>query len=722
MGIFNKFRSRPDSQSKSPAPNGLSPLTLHEALETAQRAKRAEHYAEAAQALDRALALASNDATSIAVIKVNQAEINIFQGRWSEAEAILQHARQIAQDTSQRTHLAYILDMLGVLAQARGDWDQARQVYEQALETARGMRAVGAEGRALGHLADTYLRDDNASYAVHLLRESLPKLNTSGDIELSAYFVGRLGQALILIGQETEGRQLIERALRLSRQLVYRRYERLWSAVIGDQALAEGRYDDAVSHFEYALSLFEAEAAAPEHILALQRASKAALGRRQIPEAVQYGRRAVELARQAGDPAMLAQMQGVLGAALLSEKNYTEAIEQLQAAASFYLESNNQQADLAVIEILRTLGAAQAEIGQDEQAVVTYQRAIQYASHQAARLPLAQTHRDLGSIYARQHKMAEAIREWSAALTIYKAEKYSAQVARLHCDLAGARRFLGQGQRALKDYEQALMALNDLKEDWETRGLVLSNAANAYVDQGDIESAESFFNEAIALARRAGSEAAEATRRGNYGWFLLMTGRPQQAIAALQYALQISKTLRLDLQAAIQTDSLGLAQDALGNYPRALEYHQQALDMVRPLNNRHWENSFAINMGQTLLALNQIEEALPLFETALDMGRQDEDVEVVTRALIGQGHVALKCERFTQAGTALEEALSAARKADMRRLQAEALSLLSEQQAAVNQQDRASSLWDEAQRIFTMLHMPQARMQPAWLTNRVVKS
>ncbi|HEX2908949.1 MAG TPA: tetratricopeptide repeat protein, partial [Phototrophicaceae bacterium] len=589
--------------------------------------------------------------------------------------------------------------------------------YENALETARSVRATGAEGRALGHQADVYLNDDNAKYAVHLLREALPKLNVSGDLELSAYFVGRLGQALVQNGQEIEGRQLLERALRLAKQLEYRRYERHWSRIIGETALDEGRYEEALTHFEYALGLALDQVTA-ERLHLLCRSSRAYIALGKCEPAVQSARQALELAGQLADMTAAVEARGVLGAALLADKKPAEAIENLQAAATYY---EHLPVDLSSITVLRSLGAAQAENGQLEAAIATYQQASQRAQKLASRLPLAQVYRDLGLLYSQQRDLTNAIKTWTAALAIYEAEKFSAQVARLHCDIAAARKYLGQGQRAIKDYEQALMAINDLKDDWETRGLVLSNAATAYVDQGDIESAEAFFNEAITLARRVNNEVAEATRRGNYGWFLLATGRPQQAIAALQYALQISKTLRLDLQAAIQTDNLGLAQDLLGNTQRALEYHQQALEMVLPLANPHWENIFRATQAATLTALNHVDEAAALLATVVAAGRTHTDIEVVVYGLTGQARIALVRGQLPLAGSLLDEALSFARRADLRRLQAEVLSLSSEYQAALGQPERAAGLWDEAQRLFILLHMPQAKTQPGWLHPRTLK-
>lgn len=724
MQIFDRLLRRSKTRS-APAPNRPTATALHELLEAAQRAKRAEQYPQALDALNRGLALAANDATSVAIITVTQAEVYIRQRAWDEAETTLRLAQQVANDASQRIHLAYVLDMQGVLALARGDWELARDYYEQALETARGVRAIGAEGRALGHLADVYLNDDNASYAIHLLREALPKLNMAGDIEHSVACAGCLGQTLIQIGQEAEGRQLIDRALRLARQIGDRGAERRWSVVSGQQALHEGRYDEASDHLRRALLLFDG-LSTPEHIQALCQGSQASLGLHQIPQSVEYARQAVELAGQLEDESVKAWVQaqahGTLGAALLADQGHADAIEHLRIAADLHTRLDGRREAQAEIDVLRSLGAALSETGQDAQAVDTYRQALRRAEHLETSLPRAQAHRDLGLLYARRFDMHSAIREWSAALAIYEADKFPAQVARLYCDIAAARKYLGQGQRALKDYEQALMAINDLKEDWETRGLVLSNAANIYVDQGDIESAEAFFNESIAIARRLGNQTAEAIRRGNYGWFLLATGRPQQAIAALQYALQVSKSLRLDLQAAIQTDNLGLAQDALGNYPRALEYHQQALEAVEPLNNRHWQNVFQANLAATLTALGRVEEAVPLLAAALAGGRAAQDVEVIVRALIGQGRIALRQGQPEQAGPLLEEAVSSARKADMRRLQAEALSLHSEQQAALNQADSARVLWEEARRLFGVLHMPHAKMYPVWLGRRVEPS
>src|SRR5690606_21961924 len=233
------------------------------------------------------------------------------------------------------------------------------------------------------------------------------------------------------------------------------------------------------------------------------------------------------------------------------------------------------------LEIMRNLANARSGTGDSESALTIYQRVLEITKDMP--LEKAQSHLEVGLLDEQRRDMQNAIEAWKAAPAIYEGEDYYAQVARLYCHIGGARRFLGPGKRAMKEYEQALMMLSSIN-DWATRGVVVSNAAIAYADLGDSESAEAFFNESIEIANRLQDRAAEATRRGNYGWFLLSTGRLQRAIITVEQALRISKTEDLKLQVAIQTDNLGLAHDMLNEHEKALAYHREAQELIRDLN------------------------------------------------------------------------------------------------------------------------------------------
>jgi tetratricopeptide (TPR) repeat protein len=286
------------------------------------------------------------------------------------------------------------------------------------------------------------------------------------------------------------------------------------------------------------------------------------------------------------------------------------------------------------------------------------------------------------------------------------------------CDLANTRRQLGITKRALTDYENALVALNHV-DDMATRGLVLANAANAYTDQGDTESSAAFYRESIGIARNLGDRQAETTRLGNYGYFLIGTGEPRKAIEKLTKAMALSEELGLTLHLAIQTDNMGLAYDALSQYKTALGYHEDALAKLDSMSapSARWRALFKANTARTKLALGLLDEAASLADEALAAARASNDFEVIVIALLVVGRANLRRALPDAAMPPINEALSIAQRAGLRRLLAEAYHLLSEAQAAANDRETAKGSWEQAARLYRMVGAPQAKLTPHWLTD-----
>ncbi|MCA9906313.1 MAG: tetratricopeptide repeat protein, partial [Anaerolineae bacterium] len=385
-----------------------------------------------------------------------------------------------------------------------------------------------------------------------------------------------------------------------------------------------------------------------------------------------------------------------------------EAIPHLRAASD--------QVDGTRTDVLRVLAAAYASAGDQDSALATAMQAVHTAERAGDRIEQAQAWRDLGLLHQHAARAQDAIGAWTTAIQLYEGEHAQAQVARLYCDVGTARKLLGQHPRALRDYEKALTALNLVDQaDLETRGLVLSNAANAFAEQGDADSADSFFNESIGLADRLGDVGAASIRRSNYAYFLVQTGRPRRAISLLEEALRMSQKQGMPLQTAIQLDNLGLAQDAVGDLEAARTAHQQALDLLETLDQPFWRISAQINLGHTQMAQGETAAAEALIETALAAAREHEFVELSARAAIELALISIQRQAYERAQTLLDDALGSARRLDMRRWLAAALSAQSQLRAAQGDLPAATSTWEEAARYYNMLRMPPGKQHPAWL-------
>ncbi len=138
-------------------PNAGQVQVVQQALDVGWLAERSEEYERAFAAFEQAIQRAQAGQHDVSLLtasalmaQLHQAEIRLRQGRGDDAEALAQSALDGAHGHTQR---AYATCMIGVLAQAKGDWAAARAAYEQALDYARDCRSAGrgrARARSLG--------------------------------------------------------------------------------------------------------------------------------------------------------------------------------------------------------------------------------------------------------------------------------------------------------------------------------------------------------------------------------------------------------------------------------------------------------------------------------------------------------------------------------------------------------------------------------------------
>lgn len=675
----------------------LSHSPWQTAFDTGRMARASEQFDVALAAFERARDLAHGDSQRAAADQL-RAETLIEAGQLDKASALIAQIRAAANGAGR----VYALIAAGLLSQAQGRLDEAHSLLEDAQDIARANALAGAEGRAACHLADIYLSEGNASYAAHLLREALPHLTAVTDIDWSPYFVARLGQALFASGDEIEGLQLVQRGLELADAAGNHRCQRMWTLFLGEIAVDNRRYADARPFLERALTHMDGRPPA-EITQVRRRLAETSLALREDSAAADHAAAALGAAEASGDLVLVARARGILGIILRAQGRIEEALPHLQAGAT---QENTPQ-------VRRALAAVFTDLNQPDAARDLFESAAQSAPEGS--LELAEAHRDLGVHYFQRRHYARAIAAWSSAASLFGMLHEYASAARVCVDLAGARRALGQHRRSYKDIDQALTLLSHVPAtDDETRGVVFANAATACAEQGDVETADAFFNDSVVIAQRLGDRTAESFRSGNYGWFLTVVGRPRRAMANLEHALRISRDPGLALAHAVQTSNLGLAFDAIGDYASALSNHRSALLQLDALDEPYWKISAQINLAATLIHLNGLAEAGILLDEALAYARAQPFTELLVRALTTLSLLRIAQDQPLDAP--IEEAVALARHQELRRLLADALAAQSQRDAALGAADAARAVWAEALGLYTALKMPQARLVPAWLS------
>lgn len=696
-------RLRPDGTTQAPTPL----MQLESYLDRARRARFSERYEDAIQLLDAAadIAKAQHATTAQVDIDLTRGDILIDMERYDEAQPWFEELRDRSRDHQHFAPMAYAMSALGQIAQRRGELDAARNHYEEARSIAGKINAEGAAGRATAHLADVYLSEDNAAYALHLLRDALPKLEQSGDRELLGYFLGRMGQALIITGQHSEGLTELRRGLETAVALQNRPQIRRISAMLGQQATADGEYHLARHHFEDAINLHPpSQQTTPDFAHLLIAMSKALTALQKVTEAHDYAQRALTIAEERDDAALRARAQITLGEALHAANKDEEARAYLQRAQAYYANAPHAEPTPELLSALAATAPTPAE------KLGWYQQALDAITDDS--ILSAQIHRNMAQLLQQQGDHKAAIQQWSHAIQQYEAANRDGHVAQTYCELGAAYASAGDGRMAQRQYEKALTALN-ANSDTIKRGDVLAAVATAYIDYGDLETAQAFFTESIEIARRAEDHRAEAIRRCAYGRLLALSDRGKQAITELMQARNQSHEQGYLLTEAVATAYLGIAYASLNDYEKAREHQNRALSELRILAARSEQASVEVDLGDTLRALNLLDDAQNSYESALALANEHNNIAAQIRAQFGLAQIALANEDIDQAADYLNTTEPFMRHLMFKRLQADWQQLQSQIHAARGEMDAAQTTWEEAHKLRKIMTMPE--IEPVWL-------
>ncbi|HEV3038138.1 MAG TPA: tetratricopeptide repeat protein [Candidatus Angelobacter sp.] len=138
---------------------------------------------------------------------------------------------------------------------------------------------------------------------------------------------------------------------------------------------------------------------------------------------------------------------------------------------------------------------------------------------------------------------------------------------------------------------------------------------------------------ALAAARRLKDRAGEAAALGNLGLAYFDVGEYRRAIEYHEQRLQIDRDTGDRLGESRALGNLGIAYDSLGEYRRAIEYHEQHLQITRDIGDRLGEGRALGNLGLAYYSLGEHRRAVEYHEQHLQIARDIGDRVGEGRAL-----------------------------------------------------------------------------------------
>ena len=191
-------------------------------------------------------------------------------------------------------------------------------------------------------------------------------------------------------------------------------------------------------------------------------------------------------------------------------------------------------------------------------------------------------------------------------------------------NLGNAYRHLGESQRAIHFYEQALLIFGEL-DNRRGEGNALNSLGLAYADLGENQRAIEFYEQQLTVVREIGDRRGEGRALGNLGVAYYNLGKIQRAIEFHEQQLTITREIGDRRGEGISRGNLGLAYANLGETQRAIEFYEQSLLIYKQIGDRRNESYALWNMSMALDRLGKRAEAIEYAEQSLTIREQIED-------------------------------------------------------------------------------------------------
>ncbi len=284
-----------------------------------------------------------------------------------------------------------------------------------------------------------------------------------------------------------------------------------------------------------------------------------------------------------------------------------QALAQYQQAQRLWqkLAENKEEA-----LTLNSIGEIQQRIGETEQAITSFQRALSLCgNHQELAIDIQN---NLFSLKKDDPVHCSQLEELSRKIG------YKRGAALAVDNLAEWTRDTGDRQLTRTYYLRALAHWREL-QDRQKQAQALNNLGCVSVELAETSQADDYFTQSLALWRTIDDKrglAATLTARGNQQSLL---GKKQEARGFYEEALQTAEASGEKAQLISISNGVGFFYESYSEYLKALTSYEKALRIAQEVQNEKHQAGAFINIGETYRHLGQPQKALANFREALSL-------------------------------------------------------------------------------------------------------
>jgi tetratricopeptide (TPR) repeat protein len=322
-------------------------------------------------------------------------------------------------------------------------------------------------------------------------------------------------------------------------------------------------------------------------------------------KSAEIARRALELAREAGDALNAAEALHNLAAAQQNLGRYDLARDYAQQSADAYAAAGDRKGEA---KGYNTLGLIDANRGDFARALEHHHKALAIRMAINDEQGIAFSYNNLGNMYRNVQDFPRALEHHYKALEIKKRLGDRSSLAFSYANIGTVYSTMGETDKALESMREALRIRQELGEERFVASTY--NAMGLVLDDNDPAAALAEFEKALAIRERLGDRRGTAGTLTNIGDVQRKLDRPDLAVATLARAERIAAEIQAPVLQIEIFDHMASAEAARGNFKAAYDWHRKHTALKDRTFNQ--ENSDRINRLNKAYEATQREQQIAL--------------------------------------------------------------------------------------------------------------
>jgi CHAT domain-containing protein/lipopolysaccharide biosynthesis regulator YciM len=616
------------------------------------------------------------------------------QGYLADALKKYQQVLQMRRQLQDKSGEAATLNSIGAVYNDLRQISQARETLQQALSLYQELKEQAGIGETLDNIGTSYRLEKKYTQALSYYQQALKILRDVEHREGEAKALSNIGFTYLWLNQYPQALENLQQALAIYREIKNRYGEGNTLGRIGIFYSNSNNLAKATEFFQQALVIHREVSHKFGESLTLFQLGMIYQEQENYPRAVELYKQSLVIAQEIKNESFTANLLQMIATNYFFQEKHTQAIKTFQQALAIAQTIPDNKARES--EILSLMAGSYFNLGNLERAIEIYQQALAISQEIADEPAQLEIITQISRLYAQKvltarqqglfsQATAEArklieVAQKVLSLSVKLQNPQSQATALIH--LGEAYHQLNENEKALEFLTQAVRIARE-NEDLSTEASALQALNVIYVVQGDYIQNIAAKLRKLEIARLQNNKFDEASSLGTLGQSYASIGENQKASEKLRAALAILQQIEPEFKVLemkfLFLRSLALHYHAIGEFNKAIEISQQALQLAKTLEKPDYiARSFLLLAGFYDNIFNDIPQVTAFSQQALNIAQKIKLPQLESEALLQLSEAETKQGNHAQALQLAEKSLTIARQLENPYLEERALSRLAD--------------------------------------------